>query len=316
MGRLRNYLENGHILLLDGALGTEIEHRGYDVSTKLWSASYLIKEPKIIYDIHLDYLKAGADILTTSSYQASIEGLTEELNISENEAKQIIASTVTIAKKARDDFWKELDEDDRKDRLFPLIGGDIGPFAAYLADGSEYTGLYPNSKIDIKDFHRNRIAILLENGVDFLIIETIPNYKELLTIIELLKEEFSDVDAYLSVTLKNEHVLADGTPYSDLVKIINQSQQILAFGANCCSPNFISPTLKKLKPLTHKPFVVYPNSGEIYDGKDKIWLHSENEENNLLEKSKEWLALGTQIIGGCCRTRPSDIKNLKQLISN
>lgn len=311
MGRLKDYLTEGKILILDGALGTEIENRGYNISNKLWSATYLVKNNNIISQIHLDYLKAGADIITTSSYQATLKGLIQELNFSESKAKDLIALTVKLAKIARDDFWESLDEKHKEKRLYPLIGGDIGPYAAYLADGSEYTGIYPENNIDFKAFHRERIAILIENGVDFLIIETIPNQKETIEIIELLEEEFPTIDAYLSLTLKEPNTITDGTLFTDLIEKVNHSSQIVAVGANCCSPKFISPTLKKLKPLTSKPFVIYPNSGETYNGSTKTWSSSSNNYENFFEEVSNWVHLGTQIVGGCCRTRPSDIKKIR-----
>lgn len=138
MGKFKEILASNDYVILDGALGTELENRGYDVSGKLWSAKYLLENPQVIQDLHEDYLQSGADIVTTSSYQATVQGL-KDFGLSEAEALKTIALTVDLAKNARDNFWQSLSDDEKEKRQYPLIAGDVGPYAAYLADGSEYT---------------------------------------------------------------------------------------------------------------------------------------------------------------------------------
>ena len=190
MGTFKELLEKQDVLILHGALGTELEALGYDISGKLWSAKYLLEKPSIIQDIHETYIAAGADLVTTSSYQATLPGL-QEAGLSEAEARAVIAQTVDLAKAARDRVWQSLSEAEKSKRPYPLISGDVGPYAAYLANASEYTGDYGKiSKEGLKDFHRPRIAILLEQGVDLLALETIPNALEAEALVELLAEEF------------------------------------------------------------------------------------------------------------------------------
>ena len=174
MATFKDYLENNSPLILHGALGTEMEALGYDISGKLWSAKYLLEKPEIIQEIHETYIAAGADLITTSSYQATLPGLVEA-GLTEKAAEQIIALTVRLAKAARDKVWVVLDETEKAKRPYPLISGDVGPYAAYLANGSEYSGDYGQITIEeLKDFHRPRIQILLDQGVDLLALETIP----------------------------------------------------------------------------------------------------------------------------------------------
>lgn len=174
MGRFKELLENQEFVILHGALGTELEFRGYDVSGKLWSAKYLLENPQYIKDIHKDYVRAGADLVTTSTYQATFEGLAE-VGLSQAEAADLIRLTVDLAKEARDEVWAELSETEKTQRTYPLISGDVGPYAAYLANGAEYTGDYGNISLsELKDFHRRRIELLLEQGSELLALETIP----------------------------------------------------------------------------------------------------------------------------------------------
>ncbi|MGO3134236.1 MAG: homocysteine S-methyltransferase, partial [Streptococcus thermophilus] len=189
MATFKDYLENNSPLILHGALGTEMEALGYDISGKLWSAKYLLEKSEVIQELHETYVAAGADLITTSSYQATLPGLVEA-GLTEKAAEQIIALTVRLAKAARDKVWGALDETEKAKRPYPLISGDVGPYAAYLANGSEYSGDYGQITIkELKDFHRPRIQILLDQGVDLLALETIPNRLETQALIELLAEE-------------------------------------------------------------------------------------------------------------------------------
>lgn len=309
MGKLKELLESTDYLILDGALGTELENRGHDVSGKLWSAKYLLENPQIIQELHEDYLRSGADIVTTSSYQATVQGL-EDYGLSEKEALDTIVLTVELAKNARQNFWQYLSDDEKKKRVYPLIAGDVGPYAAYLADGSEYTGDYQLSKESFKDFHRSRIQTLLAAGSDFLAIETIPNMTEATALVELLADEFPNTEAYMSFTAQDSQSISDGTLMTEVAKLCDSSKQILAFGINCSRPAIISDLLKASRTISQKPLVTYPNSGEIYDGATQTWKSLPDNSHTLCENSQVWHKLGAKIVGGCCRTRPEDIKLL------
>lgn len=311
MGRFKDLLGERPYLLLHGALGTELEFRGHDVSGKLWSARYLIEQPELIQDIHEDYLRAGADIVTTSSYQASIPGFLD-YGLSEEEARQMIATTVHLANQARERVWSDLLPKERARRIYPLISGDVGPYAAYLADGSEYTGDYGViDKEHLKNFHRSRIKLLLEAGVDLLALETMPNLLEVEALVELLAEEFPQTEAYLSLTSQDGQHLTDGSAIEEVARLAETSPQILAIGINCSSPLLFNTLLEKIRKVSSKPLVTYPNSGEIYDGKTQTWHKGNASDFSLLENTQTWLALGAKVVGGCCRTRPADIACLK-----
>ena len=312
MATFKDYLENNYPLILHGALGTEMEALGYDISGKLWSAKYLLEKSEVIQELHETYVAAGADLITTSSYQATLPGLVEA-GLTEKAAEQIIALTVRLAKAARDKVWGALDETEKAKRPYPLISGDVGPYAAYLANGSEYSGDYGEITInELKDFHRPRIQILLDQGVDLLALETIPNRLETQALIELLAEEFPEAEAYMSFTVQIPDAISDGTSLAEMAKLVSQSNQILAVGINCSSPLLYNQALSFLK-NTGKALITYPNSGEVYDGDSQTWKSKDKDALTLVEHSKYWHAhFGVKILGGCCRTRPNDIKALYQ----
>lgn len=314
MGKLKQLLDKEQVLILDGPLGTELEELGYDISGKLWSAKYLLEDPNLIKTIHQTYLEAGADLLTSASYQATIPGLIEA-GLNQTEAEKIITSTVSLAQDARTAFWQSLTDDQKAQRPHPLVLGDVGPYAAYLANGSEYSGDYGEVDLDtLKEFHRPRIQLLVDAGSDALALETIPNTLEVTALLQLLAEDFPQVDTYLSLTSPDGKHLPDGTSLTAIAEQVNQSPQVLVIGINCSSPLIITEALTALRQGTDKPFIVYPNSGEIYDGQTQTWSQATDKRLTPSDFAKNWQKAGAQLIGGCCRTRPEDIKNLSKLL--
>lgn len=165
----------GHsVMILDGALATELESHGCDLDDPLWSARVLLENPEVIYQVHSDYFRAGADCAITASYQATVEGFALR-GIQEKEALDLIRKTVLLARKARDEFWKE---EYQTIRPKPLVAASVGPYGAFLADGSEYVGNYGVSDETLAEFHRSRISALIEAGADILAFETIPSCKK------------------------------------------------------------------------------------------------------------------------------------------
>lgn len=298
--------ENGY-LVIDGAMGTELEVRGCKLNDKLWSAKVLVENPELIYQVHLDYLHAGADLLITSSYQASVPGYARR-GIDRQQALALIAKSVELAKQARTDYQQEIKH------LKPiLVAGSVGPYATYLADGSEYRGDYQVQHEEILEFHRPRVMALIDAGIDILCFETLPVYSEIKSILMLLAE-YPTMTAYMSFSLRDENHLCDGTPLSVVVELINVKPQIVAIGVNCIALDKVGAALMTLKRLTDKPLLVYPNSGEQYDPITKTWI-TRSDKLTLVDHIDDWLALGAKLIGGCCRTGPQDIIQIAEKLN-
>ncbi|VDZ59787.1 Homocysteine S-methyltransferase [Serratia odorifera] len=88
-------LADGRSLILDGALATELETRGCDLSDPLWSAKVLIENPELIYQVHLDYFNAGAQCAITASYQATPQGFLRR-GLDEQQSLALIAKSVQL----------------------------------------------------------------------------------------------------------------------------------------------------------------------------------------------------------------------------
>ena len=129
MNPLTPFLEQQKVFILDGAFGTELERKGYDINDSLWSAKFLMEKPEAIGEVHKDYLEAGSDCVTTASYQATYEGFMKR-GMSEEEAKALIQSSVKIAQKVRDTFWRETKNHLKRQK--PLVAASVGPYGRIL----------------------------------------------------------------------------------------------------------------------------------------------------------------------------------------
>jgi homocysteine S-methyltransferase len=137
------------ILILDGALGTELARRGWDVSDCLWSARVVLDNPEAIEQIPFDYLEAGARCITTGSYQISFEGF-EKAGIAREDTANALTMSVDTAQRARSRFLNIY-----PGQKTPPVAASVGPYGASLADGSEFHGNYRASFAELLAFHAN-----------------------------------------------------------------------------------------------------------------------------------------------------------------
>lgn len=291
-------------LIVDGAMATELEHRGIDTSNALWSAMALISNPHAVCDVHLSYFEAGANIATTNTYQANIPAFVQN-GLSRAQAEQLIRLAATEALEARNAYRTRYPNDARP--LF--IAGSIGPYGAYLANGSEYTGRYTLADEAYRNFHRSRMRILADAGVDIFAFETMPNYQEIRALTGLLAEEFPDCCAWISCSLSNTSHLCDGTPLNQVAAELDGNPQIMAVGANCIPMAMTTAAINTIRSASNKPIIVYPNNGDAYDPVTKTWRRNSNN-LHLADMAPEWHKAGARLIGGCCRTTPNDIRAL------
>ena len=307
MNPIENILKSQPVLILDGALATELERRGCDLNDPLWSAKILMENPDLISAVHGDYYNAGADCVITASYQATFEGLIKK-GLSEKEAAELIASSVTLAREVRDAFWAE--EKNRFNRLRPLVAASVGPYGAYLADGSEYRGDYGLDEDTLMEFHKKRLETLVAAGPDLLACETIPCLVEAKAMVRLL-EQNSGVYAWISFSAKNGTQISNGERIEDCARWLDEHEQVAAVGVNCTAPEHIELLIKNIRKETNKPIIVYPNGGGFqYDAVEKKWEGRVVADLEYGKRSLLWYNKGASLIGGCCKTTPADISKI------
>ncbi|BEV70775.1 homocysteine S-methyltransferase [Paludibacterium sp. THUN1379] len=299
------FLQQQAVMVLDGALATELEARGCDLNDPLWSARVLIEQPALIRQVHADYFSAGADVATTASYQATFEGFARR-GLDHEAAAGLMRRAVELAREARDAFWAEPAH--RAGRLKPLVAASVGPYGAMLADGSEYRGDYALDEEGLMAFHRPRMAELLAAGPDLLACETVPCLSEARALARLLGE-FPQARAWISFSCRDGRHNSQGELLADCLAALEGFDQVLAVGLNCTAPGFVPELLQSARSATSKPLLVYPNSGEHYDPNGKCW-HGERDPQAFASAARGWQQAGARLIGGCCRTSPADIAAL------
>jgi homocysteine S-methyltransferase len=303
------FLSAGGALVLDGGLATELEKAGFDLDHALWSARLLRDAPEAVVAVHASYLDAGADCITTASYQATVPGLVRE-GLTETQARALLLRSVELAQEARAAFWA--DERRRAGRRRPLVAASLGPYGAFLANGAEYTGDYDLDEAGLLAFHRERLRLLAKSGADLLACETIPSAAEARALATLLAETAS-VRAWVSFSCRDGRRLCDGTPFVQSVRALAPLPQVAAVGVNCTAPDHVEELLRAAASVTAKPLVAYPNSGELYDPLAKVWRGASTAAD-WGGLARTWRRAGARLIGGCCRTGPRHVEAIRKAL--
>ena len=296
-------------MVLDGGLATELERRGHDVSGALWSAEVLRSAPEAIEQLHYDYFAAGARCAISASYQASYEGFAA-LGLDAGETTALLRRSVELAQSARTRYRRDHPADRRK--LY--VAASIGPYGAITHDGAEYRGDYGLTKEQLIEFHARRFEVLATSGADFLACETIPLLDEALALATLLAQH-PDVLAWMSFTTRNGTHTSHGEHLTECARLLDRAPNVIAIGVNCVRPEVVGDAIGALRAGTSKAIVVYPNSGEQWDGKARSWHGSWNHDS-LAALAPQWVSAGARIIGGCCRIGPREIAALDETLSH
>ncbi len=294
-------------LVLDGALATELERRGFDLNDPLWSARVLLDAPDAIRAVHRDYFEAGADIATSASYQATFQGFAAR-GLSRASAREMLLLSVRLACEARDEFCAKAPT-----RARPLVAASIGSYGAYLADGGEYLGDFALDENALVAFHRERVEVLAASAADVLAFETIPCLAEARALARLASE-VAHKEAWLSFSCRDARTNSNGESIAACMAELDASAALTAVGVNCTAPHLIAELVREIASSTRKPIVVYPNSGERYDASTRCWSAG-TERLDFAREARDWRSAGARIIGGCCRTTPDDVRALAQALA-
>jgi homocysteine S-methyltransferase len=299
LSAIKSMIQNQSPLIL----GSELDERGYDISGALWSAELISTQPAAIQQVHRSYLDAGARCIISASYQASIPGL-EAAGYEVAAMRALFGETIAIAQRARDAFLSANPDCGYR----PLVAASIGPYGAYLADGSEYRGNYGVDDDTLRQFHAQRLRWLDESGADLLACETIPDLQEARVLAQLL--ESATTPSWVSFCCRDAETLHDGNSLADAVGLFAALPAVFAVGVNCCASGIVEGLIGNLRKYApHKLIVVYPNSGAQYDARRKCW-HGQETSLQWSQQAAAWQRAGASIIGGCCRIGPAHIRQL------
>lgn len=293
-------------IVIDGSMSTPLEIWGAQTDSDLWTAAALINHPDLVKRVHQAYFEAGARITITDSYQTNVAAF-EKHGYGEQAARRLIRLSAQLAQTARDEYEKATG-------VHNLVAGSIGPYGAYLADGSEYRGDYELSLADYQDFHAPRLEELLAAGVDCLAIETQPKLAEVTAILAWLHDHQISVPVWVSFSLQDPQTISEGTALTQAVEAIQDDLNVLAVGVNCMPITMATPAVETIAKVASVPIIVYPNSGAQYDPITKTWQTTTGQ-TSFAQAAVDWVQAGAGIIGGCCTTMPKDIQEIKLAIA-
>ncbi|MFJ7159502.1 homocysteine S-methyltransferase [Streptomyces sp. NPDC101118] len=280
-------------VLLDGGLSNQLADQGCDLSGELWSARVLDEAPDQIEAAHTAYVRAGAEVLITASYQVSHEGFGRRGH-TPAQVDRLLRRSVELA--------------DRAARTAPpghpvWVAASVGPYGAVLADGSEYRGRYGLTVAELAAFHRPRVTALLAARPDVLALETVPDTDEAEALLRVVAG--SGTPAWLSYTVEGDRTRA-GQPLAEAFALAAEAPEVIAVGVNCCDPHDVAGAVR-LAAACGKPVVAYPNDGSVWDAATRHW-HAP--ETPAPWPVPAWRAAGARLIGGCCRVGPTAVAGL------
>ena len=302
----------GQFYLLDGGFSSQLaKHLGQQEvdGDPLWTARSLVTNPDIVTRVHRDFLAAGARVLITNSYQVSVRGFKEHLGLGEERTMRAVRDSVELA-------WRAVREEGRVPGHV-LVAGSVGPYGACRGDGSEYTGSYlaELGREELAAWHGPRVLQLCGAGVSCLALETLPHSSEALAMMDAVLQSSTVTPAWVSFTLKDSGTLGGGEGVEAAVKAVlahplAKAGRLMALGVNCSDPSHVSPALRTMRGVSKTvPLVVYPNSGEKWDGAARVWR---GEAGSWLALVREWVALGAVGVGGCCRVAAETLPSIQQ----
>lgn len=286
--------------VLDGGLSTALENLGADTSSRLWTAGAVMTSPDLVMEAHRSYVEAGADVVTTASYQCGVEEFVAA-GLGPAEARRALVATTELARRAT--VGTDV-----------AVAASLGPFGASRADGSEYSGRYDASFDDVIRYHRDKIAIVVDTGPDIVAVETLPRADEAAAIADALVAVGAP-PAWFSFGCRDARTTYGGDDLATAIGRVIDYPALVAIGVNCAAPDVIDGAIETVGSVRRgAPMVAYPNHGRRWDAVHARWIGDAHRfpESELVDR---WTASGVALLGGCCGVGPTDVARLTSLRS-
>lgn len=295
---IRERLSHGTPLVLDAAMGSDLDRRGLPTTLPLWSAVGLLERPELVRQIHLENLLAGADIITTDTFRTTARTL-RKAGIDPARAQELDTLAVRLATEARDEAG----------RPEAWIAGSIAP----LEDCYLPTFETP-PEVALAE-HRAQARNLAAAGVDLIMVETMPTAVEAEIALRAAVETGrpATVGFVCAKPDPGQPVrLLSGETLSEAVARVSPLAPVAIF-VNCAAPPVITAALRELRELTTFPMGAYANVGHVDD--ERGWSPDGGISGaRYAEHAAEWIGLGARVVGGCCGTHPAHTAALRQSI--
>jgi S-methylmethionine-dependent homocysteine/selenocysteine methylase len=296
---IHEMLQRKQMVILDGAIGTEILRRNVT-----WADHQLANKPDFVRGIHMDYIQAGADVISTNSFQLCRRALynhfrddAHRMQIGatdlDERANKLLAASVHLAREARD-----------------RVGGKRPVAVAAAVTTLEWCfrpDLAPSPE-QARAEYTEIFQVVKDAGADLVLLETVNSITEARVALEVCKK--LGLPCWVAFVCDQKGLLFTRETLADAVAAL-EPLKVDAILLNCAPPDDISAGMKELAPHAHVPFGAYPHIGR-FDPPE--WLFTdEYPPQKYLEVSAMWKKMGSTILGGCCGTTPEHIEALTKL---
>jgi len=287
-------LKKPETVLLDGATGTELTRRGVDTGLPLWSANALLTDEgvQVLQQIHVDYLAAGAEVITANTFRTHVRALAPSGN--GHRALELTRRAVEIARAA----IAETPNDKPR-----FVAGSISS----LEDCYRPELVPPDDECRAE--HSERVHHLIECGVDLLLLETFNTIRE--AVIAAKLATITGTPVIVSFVCAPEGRILSGETLTDAARQL-LPLGVVALGVNCGPTPQLAAPLNELRAVCGQdfPLIAYGNIG--YPDKKIGWVNTDTEDPVVYGRhAAHWPA---KIIGGCCGTTPAHIAQLKAVL--
>ena len=297
---IRSRLDRGDMVILDGAIGTEILRRNLS-----WADHRLKDEPEAIHDLHADYIRAGADVITTNSFQLARRSFLghfrdashmKHIGVAglEERASELLAASVELAQRARDSVDSP--------RPVAIAGAVTTLEWCFRPD------LAP-SEAEMRSEYREIMEALAGAGADLILLETVNSIREAMVGLGAARE--AGLPCWVGFVCDEAGLLFTGETMAEAEEALSPLEPD-AILVNCAPPEDAAAGLGELLKSRSRPCGLYPHIGR-FDPPE--WLFTdEYPPPRYLEEAKRWAEMGARVIGGCCGTTPEHIEAIARTL--
>jgi homocysteine S-methyltransferase len=293
MGDLLSDLQH-ETLLLDGALGTELERRGADTTGAGWTSKAIVDQPELIAQIHREYIDAGARIITANTFRTNPRAHKK----GKHSAEELTKRAIELARNAVASSGRS--------NLF---------VAASIAPANDSLSLQ-HVEIDDKELraeHGLMAKWIEESGADLILIETMNTVREAFIALTAARQNSRLPIAVSLVPASRTHLMSGASLIDSLELLAKAGANILML--NCQSLTIVSPMLREFGSICKglgKQWGVYPNASEVIA---RQWQLTAHEDHEFAAFSRIAVDNGASIIGSCCGTTPSTTEAMATVIN-
>jgi len=272
-------------LVLDGAMGSYLQQKGLLPHDILWTTNLNHNNPDLILQTHLDYIDAGADIITSNTFRTNPVSLFKS---GLNNPSIYVKEAVALAKQA-------------KARKKVLIAGSNPP--AEDCYQSARTVNYNELEMN----HKNHIDLLIDNSVDFVLNETQSHFDELQIICDHCDR--NNIPYVVSLYVLDNLKILSGESLENILSFL-KDHKVMAIGFNCISPNLFLKIIGSIQLPEKWGYYLNCGSGHITD---KI-ISCGIQPQEYLKSVKKSLTYKPVFVGSCCGSSPAHTKKIKEFL--